>query len=529
MAYFKDLRELITVLEAKQKLHRITQGTATDSELMPLVRWQFRGLPESERRAFLFENPVKNGKKYDGQVLVACYAGSRDIYALGMQCEVKEIYERWVAAQMNPIPPKVVAQGLCQEEIHIGEGLLAHGGMDEFPVPISTPGFDNAPYLTAPHFVTKDPDTGVYNVGVYRSMLKGQTHIGANGIENQHLFIHRRKWREKGFKKMPAAVVLGVLPNLAFCGVSALPYGVSEYDVAGGIAGEPMEMVKCQTSDLLVPANAEIVLEGEIDTEWLERDGSFGEYTGYIGRFKNTPYFDITCITHRRHPVYSCFLSQFPPSESSKLRQIGSEGVYLKFLRHDANVPAIMDVAFHETGGSWQYCVLRLKKNHPYEPWQALHAAAGLSPLQGKILIAVDEDIDPWDAESVNWALSFRLQPHRDVEIIRGRVAGLDPSGASPDSPDARYPNPPHGGSAMLMDATRKFPYPPVALPAREFMEKAKANWEKLGLPQLSPKEPWCGYELGFWTDEEKAEAVTALKGDYYQTGDKVVTQRIKG
>ncbi len=529
MAYFKDLRDLISELEANQKLHRIKQGIATDTELMPLVRWQFRGLREEERRAFLFEHPERNGKKYDGQVLVACYAGSRQIYAIGMQSRIEDIYTRWVSAQTNPVQPKVVTHGVCQEEVHIGDTLLTHGGLEEFPIPISTPGLDNAPYLTAPHFVTKDPETGTYNVGVYRAMIKSPTHMGANAVENQHLFIHRRKWREKGHKKMPAAVLLGVLPNLAFCGVSSLPYGVSEYDVAGGISREPLELVKCKTSDLLVPAHAEIVIEGEIDTEWLERDGSFGEYTGYIGRFKMTPYFDVTCITHRQRPIHSFFLSQFPPSESSKLRQIGSEGVYLKYLRHDANVPAVQDVAFHETGGSWQFCVIRLKKSHPYEPWQALHAAAGLNPVLCKILIAVDDDIDPWDADSINWALSFRLQPHRDVEIIRGRVTGLDPSGASPDSPDARYPNPPHGGSAMLMDATRKSPYPPVALPIRKYMEKAKANWEKMGLPPLSPKEPWCGYELGFWTDEEKEEAELALRGEHYKTGKKVAAQRIKG
>lgn len=529
MAYFRDLRELVSELEAKEKLYRIGQPIDTGTELMPLVRWQFRGLTEEQRRAFLFEHPQRNGKKYDSQVLVACYAGSRQIYALGMRCKPEEIYDKWVSSQLNPIPPSVVPEGTCQEEVHLGETLLQHGGMEEFPVPISTPGFDNAPYLTAPHYVTRDPETGIYNVGVYRAMIKSPNRMGANAVENQHLFINRRKWREKGYKKMPAAVVLGVLPSLAFCGVSALPYGVSEYDVAGGIAGEPLEVVRCKTSDLLVPAHAEIVIEGEIDTEWLERDGSFGEYTGYIGRFKMTPYMDVTCITHRLHPVHSCFLSQFPPSESSKLRQIGSEGVYLKYLKHDANVPAVRDVAFHETGGSWQYCVIRLKKSHPYEPWQALHAAAGFNPLLGKIMIAVDEDIDPWDAESVNWALSFRLQPHRDVEIIRGRVTGLDPSGAHPASPDARYPNPPHGGSAMLMDATRKFPYPPVGLPARGYMENAKAMWENIGLPTLNPKEPWCGYELGFWTDEEREEADLAIKGEHYKTGVKIAAQRIKG
>jgi UbiD family decarboxylase len=529
MPYFKDLRDWIGELEAKEKLHRITRPMDKDKELMPLVRWQFRGLGEEERKAFLFEHVVRDGNECGGQLLVACYAASRQIYALGMRCKPEEIYEKWISAQMRPIPPGIVAAGPCQEEVHMGRSLLEHGGLEEIPIPISTPGFDNAPYLTAPHFITRDPETGIYNIGVYRSMVKSPLRMGANAVENQHLSIHRRRYLEKGQKKMPAAVALGVLPSLAFCGVSSLPYGVSEYDVAGGIAGEPLDLVRCKTSDLLVPAHAEIVIEGEIDTEWLERDGSFGEYTGYIGRFKMTPFIDVTCITHRRNPIHSCFLSQFPPSESSKLRQIGSEGVYLKYLKYDANVPAVLDVAFHETGGSWQFCVVRLKKSHPSEPWQALHATASLNPLLGKIAIAVDEDIDPWDADSVNWALSFRLQPHRDVEIIRGRVTGLDPSGAPSTSPDARYPNPPHGGSAILMDATRKFPYPPVALPEKTFMERARAIWEELGLPPLKPKVPWCGYELGHWTEEEREEAELALRGEHYRTGEKLGKQRIKG
>jgi len=141
----------------------------------------------------------------------------------------------------------------------------------------------------------------------------------------------------------------------------------------------------------------------------------------------------------------------------------------------------------------------------------------------------VDEDIDPWDSESVNWALSFRFQPHRDMEIVRGRVAGLDPSGAPSDSRDARYPNPPQGGSAILIDATRKFPYPPVALPNKNYMEKAKALWEEIGLPKLTPRVPWWGYELGHWTDEEREEADLALRGDYYKTGEKLAAQRVKG
>lgn len=526
MAYYHDLRDYISVLEEKGKLFRIKRPVVKETELMPLVRWQFRGLKEEERRAFLFENVIDlKGRKYDIPVLVACYAASRQVYALGMQCEPGAIMEKWAQAQLHPVPPVLVDTGPVHEEVHQGETLLEHSGLEEFPIPISTPGFDNAPYFTSGCWVTKDPETGIHNVGVYRGMVKSPTRVGVGCGELRHLSVHRRKWREAGRRYMEAALVVGVLPNLAYCAVSGLPYGTDEYAVAGGISGEPLELVRCKTIDLEVPATAEIVIEGVIDVEWLEREGPFGEYTGYIGRDRITPFFEVRCITHRKRPIYNAFISQFPPSESSKLRGIACEGVYYKFLKYDCNIPTVLDVAFHESSGSWQYCVVQMKKTHPSQPRQALNGVATLDPNIGKIVIVVDEDIDPRDPDSVNWALSFRMQPARDIQIIQGRMCGLDPSGAPQDDPDKRYPLP-NGGSSILIDATRKFPYPPVALPRREFMERAREIWEAEGLPPLTPKVPWYGYELGYWSDEDRQEAELALSGEHYATGTKLAGQR---
>lgn len=528
MGYYTDLREYIRVLEEYRKLYRITEPVVRETELMPLVRWQFRGLKEADRGAFLFERVVDvSGREYDIPVLVACYAASRQVYALGMKCEPDQIMEKWTQAQLHPIEPVLVADAPVQEEVHLGDSLLEHGGLDEFPIPISTPGFDNAPYFTSGCWVTKDPETGGRNVGVYRGMVKSPTRVGVGSINIKHLPVHRGKLRGSG-KPLEAALVVGVPPNVAYCAVSGLAYGIDEYKVAGGIAGEPLQLVKCKTVDLEVPATAEIVIEGLIDTEWLEREGPFGEYTGYIGREHMAPFLEITAITHRKKPIYNAFISQFPPSESSKLRQVASEAVYYKFLKYDCNIPTVLDVAFHESSGAWQYCVIQMKKTHPSQPWQALNGAATLDVHIAKIAIVVDEDIDPRDPDSVNWALSFRMQPARDVRITEGRVVGLDPSGGHQEDPNARYPLP-NGGSAILIDATRKFPYPPVSLPRREYMERARELWEKFGLPKLEPKVPWYGYELGYWTDEERREADLAVKGEFYQTGARLASQRIKG
>jgi 4-hydroxy-3-polyprenylbenzoate decarboxylase len=173
-SYYKDLREFIQVLENKDKLIRIQKEINKDTELQPLVRWQFRGLEEDDRKAFLFENVTDSkGRKYQGSVLVAGLAGSADIYCLGVQCKPDEITDRWLHAMDHPIEPVLVDSGTVQEEIHTGSDLLSHGGFTEFPIPISTPGFDNGPYITGGHWITKNPETGQRNVGNYRGQEPG--------------------------------------------------------------------------------------------------------------------------------------------------------------------------------------------------------------------------------------------------------------------------------------------------------------------------------------------------------------------
>jgi 4-hydroxy-3-polyprenylbenzoate decarboxylase len=233
--------------------------------------------------------------------------------------------------------------------------------------------------------------------------------------------------------------------------------------------------------------------------------------------------FNLKCVTHRRDPILQVF-TEGVPSESGVIRKMGYQSAIYKLLKYDCNIPSVIDVALHESSGSRKLVVIRMRKTNPAQPWQALQAAVALDPSHGKILIAVDEDIDPEDADAVNWALSFRMQPHRDVKITTHKFAGLDPSAAPPDTPhgEVRFP-PPTGCSAIMIDATRPWPYPPVALPGKKYMEEAKAIWEKLGLPPLTPKEPWHGYSLGHWSKQNEEEAEMAASGDYLK-----VTQRLE-
>ena len=159
--YYRDFREHLKALEERGKLVRIKREINKDTELMPLVRWQFRGLEEDQRKAFLFENVVDaKGKKYTMPVTVGTLAATTEIYAIGMMCEPDEIHERWTQAQLHPIDPVVVESGPAQEVVWQGKDLLGGHGLDMIPVPISTPGFDNGPYLTSANWITKDPETG---------------------------------------------------------------------------------------------------------------------------------------------------------------------------------------------------------------------------------------------------------------------------------------------------------------------------------------------------------------------------------
>ena len=526
MGYYRDLREYISVLQEQGKLVTIKREINKDTELHPLVRWQFRGLPEKERRAFVFDNVVDvKGRKYRGSVLVGAHAASRQIYALAMACKPDEIMARWTQAQLHPIKPTILPSGPCQEEVHVGETLLEHGGIEEFPIPISTPGLDNAPYFTAANWVSKDLETGKINVGNYRGMIKDRLRVGCDCRMPQHMRQNWQRYKAKGIP-MPVAVFVGATPNLGMVAVTKFAYGTDEYEVAGGIAGAPVELVQCKTVDLAVPATAEVIIEGEIPTDALEAEGPFGEYTGYTGLRTENLFLNITCITHRKNPVWNTFISQFPPSESSVIKGVGNEAAYYKFLKHDLGISSLVDVALHSESGTQQFCVISLKRTDHTLPWKALYGASAAAPGYLKWLIVVDEDIDPHDPDSFIWALCWRMQPDRDVQIIKGKSAQLDPSAIPPEEEAKLRGYPP--STAILIDATRKWSYPPTSLPRKDFMEQARKMWEEEGLPPLTPKVPWYGYSLGHWTAEDEQEAELALKGEHYKTGEKILKERKK-
>jgi len=538
MAYYKDLRDYLKTLEERNKLRTVRKRINKDTELAPLVRWQFRGLPESERTGFLFEDVTDiKGNPLNCRVATSIIAPSREVYALAMQCEGSGIHERWREAYQHPHPARVVPTGPIKEEIHRDKTLLSHNGLYEFAIPMATNGWESLPRMTAVCWITKDPDTGIRNVGTYNGYLLGPLRGNMRCSTHSDIVIHWRKCRARGIP-LPAAAVLGPVPAVCMVSVTKLPYGTDELSIAGGIAGEPIDVVKCETIDVEVPASAEIVLEGEIPTDFQEEDPASGEHTGYVIIDNMVNAFQIKCITHRKNPIWHDFISQLPPSESSNIRGIGTEELMRNFLVNHCGIAQVKDVAFHHCAGGWRLCVVRFQdiggtRTHSTTIWQTLTATLSLSVEYPKMVIAVDEDIDPWDLESVFWAVTFRYMPHRDTKIIQGRSAALDQSSGSYalDKNEMIFPTSrvsPEGASAILMDATRKWAYTPVALPKRHYMERAREIWEELGFPTLRPSEPWHGIFLGLWPEKYQRQADLGERGEFEQVAKELMSGQRK-
>jgi UbiD family decarboxylase len=522
---YPDLHDHIRSLDEAGLLIRVDREINKDTEMHPLVRWQFRGgIEEKDRKAFLFTNVVDSkGRKYDIPVLVGGLASNREIYRIGLGCAFDEMDARWLRAIQSPIAPRIVEDAPCHEIVIEGAALDQPGnGLDGIPLPISTPGWDAAPYATLSQYITRDPDTGVQNMGNYRGHVKSPRRLGMNpSLElRPGIYNHWEKLRARGFKKLPTAVVLGAPPCVTFASVQKIPERLDELHVAGALVGAPLNVVKAKTVDLLVPAEAEIVIEGFIDTEYLEPEAPFGESHGHVNLQEFNAYMDVTAITRRRDAVLTSIISQVTPSESSLIKRIGMEPLFLNFLQSTLGIKGVKRVSMHEPlTNIRKVLVLIVERDMPTtEVWRALYGAAILHRAAGKYVIAVNDDIDPENADAIFWAMSYRANPSLDFHILPHRDQGHGPRSQRNGGEDA----------SVLIDATLKENFPPISLPKREYMERAKVIWEELGLPKLKPESPWFGYSLGEWSEEMEQAAQRATRGDYFETGMRLAQRRRK-
>jgi 4-hydroxy-3-polyprenylbenzoate decarboxylase len=512
---YSDLHEHLAALEKAGLLITVDRAINKDTEMHPLVRWQFRGgIAEKDRKAFLFKNVVDSkGRRYDIPVAVGALAANREIYRIGMGCPLDKINETWTRAIARPIPPRVVEKAPCQE--------MEVEGLDRLPVPISTPGWDIAPFTTLSQYITKDPETGVQNMGIYRGQLKAPNRLGMNpSLElRPGIYTHWQKAKKRK-QKLAAAVILGAPPCVAFTSAQKVPETIDELHVAGGLVGAPINVVKARTVDLLVPAEAEVVVEGWIDTEYLEPEAPFGESHGHVNLQEYNAFMEVTCITRRKDAILTSIISQVTPSESSLIKRVALEPLFTQHLRQGLGIQGVKRVSMHEPLTNLRKVVaVVVDRNTPRtEVWRALYGAASWNRAAGKYIIAVNEDIDPDNADALLWAMSYRANPALDLQILPHRDQGHGPRSQRNGGEDA----------SVLIDATMKENFPPISLPKREYMERARAIWEELKLPALKPETPWFGYSLGEWSDDLDDAAQAAVRGDYFEYGKKLIDRRRK-
>ena len=515
---YADLHEHLEELKRRGLLLTIDRPVDKDAEMHPLVRWQFvGGIEEHERKAFLFTHVVDgHGREFRFPVVVGALAANREIYCVGMRAQADEIQSKWDHAIANPIAPRIVDVAPCHEVIIEGDSLKGEGnGLDSLPIPVSTPGFDSAPTLTATNVITRDPDSGVQNHGTYRAALKSSDRLVvrmATRVGGAGGYRHYVKHQQRGDKTMPCAIVLGGPPCVAFVAPQKLPLDVDEIGVAGALAGEPVNVVRARTVDLMVPAEAEIVIEGYLDTVNLEPEGPFGESHGHVATEEFNIPMHVTAITHRRNAIVASYLSQVTPSESSAMKRVAYEPLFLAHLRQTLGIRGVKRVTLHERMTALRrIAIVTVDKGTPRtEIWRALYGVASFKADCGKICVAVDDDIDPDNSDALLWALAFRMNPASDLQVMPYRSPGHGPE---------REHEAEREDATLLMDATMKEELPPLALPKEEYMLRARKLWEELGLPKLRPQPPWCGRPVGDWLPQWDEAARRAVAGDYLENG----------
>lgn len=465
----KSMRDFIEQAEAEGMLHRIKAEVDWDLELSHIAKLN----EEKQGPALLF----KNVKGYDSPVITSvCTTTQRLALILGAPRDstLVDLMRLWVEKNENKIPPKWVDSGPCKENIMTGDEI----DLFKFPVPKFYP-MDGGRFFGTAHFVvTKDPDTGWVNLGTYRLQLLDKNHLGTQFIKGKHSDIMLKKYQAMG-KPMPVCAVVGCDPLLFLMGAARVSAFESEYDLAGSIRGEPIEVVKAETNDLPVPATAEIVVEGEVDPEKFMDEGPFGEYTGYYSGVGTDPrnYIDVKCVTYRNNPIFwGTTVGRAVTDTHMTMALTYGSTLWQQLVA--MKIPGIKAIYCPPEGSGRMLAIISVKQMYPGHADQVLTAA--ISTEMGayglKTVIVVDHDIDPWDIPRVMWALSFRFQPNRSQVIKRGRSTPLDPS-LPIGQRDIT--------GRLLLDATIPYDWKEKPIPIeldKDIVKKVEARWPELGL-----------------------------------------------
>ncbi len=420
---YRDIRGLIHHLERNGQLLRIKKAVSP--------RYTHTLLAQSDK-AVLFENVVGYSVPVVGGLV-----GSRRRLALGLASDEKVMGRDFMEALERPIPADVVADGPGKEVVKLG----AQVDLTEFPLPFQHRK-DGGPYISAGIVVCKDEE-GRRNVGCYRLMYRTPNETGIDLVSPSDMRFTYQRALDRG-KPLPIAIALGVgTPELLAAAYKGPP-GFDEFAVAGALYGEPVQLAKCVTVDLEVPASAEIVLEGEISTDgWTIDEGRYGDFTGHQCSIRWNPVFNIKAITHRKNPIFQTI---FMPWENDWLEAPPMEAAGWRALRE----ASVKTTAVYATPASSCYWHLFASiKKRPGEGKNALLALMSLHAV--KLVIVTDDDVDITNPDAVERAMAFRVQPDQDVIIVSGaRGKHLDPTLRASQLPKGTLPT----TSKMGIDAT---------------------------------------------------------------------------
>jgi 4-hydroxy-3-polyprenylbenzoate decarboxylase len=382
--------------------------------------------------------------------------------------------------------PKIVSSGSCQDVVETTPNLR------ELPVLTTWP-MDGGPFVTLPLVFTKDPVTGTQNIGMYRVQVYDERTTGMHWQRHKQGRAQAAKWG----RQVPVAVVIGSDPTITYAATAPLPPIVDEIALAGFLRGRSVRMVKCKTIDLNVPADAEFVLEGYVDNEDLRVEGPFGDHTGVYSLADLYPTFHVTCVTHRKNPIFAATVVGKPPMEDAWLGK-ATERIFLPLLQ--MVVPEIVDYNLPVEGGFHNLCIVSIKKSYPGQAKKVMNALWGLGHMMmlTRCLIVVDSDVDVHDTRAVAWFVLNNLDASRDLVVMPGPVDDLDHSGSYL----------PSVGHKLGIDATRKT--------AAEGYERAwPPDIEMDAVTRARVTERWAEFGLGKMTtspDAFSGQGATALE-----------------
>jgi 4-hydroxy-3-polyprenylbenzoate decarboxylase len=482
MAY-TDLRDFVRALEKQGELKRIPFEVSPEFEITEFADRSVKtGGP-----ALLFEKPTGSSVP----VLINAFASMRRMQIALEVSSVEEVAARIVEflemrmpegliGKLKMLPklgeigaffPKIVSSGPVKEVIRREDFSL-----DEFPILKCWPQ-DGGRFITLPMVFSKNPDTGKRNCGCYRMQIHDARTTGMHWQTHKQGAEHYRRLRAAGSaKRMEVAVAIGADPATMYSAILPLPPDLDEMMIAGFLRSKPVEMVKCETVDIEVPAQAEIVLEGYVELGELRREGPFGDHTGFYSLDDDYPVFHLTCITHRKNPIYATTIVGPPPMEDFYMGK-AIERIFLPLMR--LQLPEVRDICMPAEGIFHNLILVSIRKSYPGHARKVMHAIWGTGQAMfSKVIVVVDEDVDVQNVSEVAWKALNNIDPERDIQFVLGPVDSLDHA-----SRMANY------GSKMGIDATKKWPgegftrpWPDVIRMPGEVSKRVDELWKKAGL-----------------------------------------------